>query len=217
MFTGIQAYSRSEMAAQVARDIEEGWCVNLGIGLPTQVAEFVPSGREVIFHSENGIIGMGPAPTPEKRDAWLVNAGKQYVTLLQGGSYVHHADSFALARGGRLDLCVLGAYEVSERGDLANWSLGGEEALPSIGGAMDLAVGARQIWVMMSLFTKAGASKILKDCTLPLTAPGCVKRIYTDYATLDVTPEGLVARTLAQGLTCEQLSEAMGLNIIPSS
>ncbi|WIY53169.1 3-oxoacid CoA-transferase subunit B [Devosia sp. YIM 151766] len=202
----IKPRSRNEIARRVARDIGEGWCVNLGIGIPTLVANHVPGSREVIFHSENGILGMGPAPAPAARDTWLVNAGKQYVTLLEGGSYIHHADSFAIARGGRLDLCVLGAYQVACNGDLANWTMGGDAA-PAVGGAMDLAVGARRVWTLMSLLTKSGESKLKRACTFPLTARQCVSRIYADYAVIDVTEDGFVATELVPGLSLEMLQD----------
>src|SRR3974390_1461744 len=160
--------TRDEVAAQVARDIPEGWCVNLGIGAPLKVADYVPVEREVIFHSENGVLGMGPAPEPDKIDRWLINAGKQYVTMRPGGSYMHHADSFALIRGGHLDLCVLGAFQISENGDIANWSTSENESAPAVGGAMDLAAGARQLWVLMEHQTKSGESKLVRLCTYQL-------------------------------------------------
>ncbi len=199
--------ARSEMAARVARDIPEGWYVNLGIGAPLQVADHVPAEREVIFHSENGVLGMGPAPAPDRINRWLINAGKQYVTLRTGGSYMHHADSFALIRGGHLDLCVLGAFQVAENGDLANWSTSDNDSAPAVGGAMDLAVGARQVWVLMEHQTKSGESRLVRRCTYPLTALGVVKRVYTNLAVLDVTGEGFAVREMVEGLTLDALQK----------
>jgi 3-oxoadipate CoA-transferase beta subunit len=199
--------TRNEMAARVARDIPEGWFVNLGIGAPLQVADHVPAEREVIFHSENGVLGMGPAPEPDRINRWLINAGKQYVTLRNGGSYMHHADSFALIRGGHLDLCVLGAFQVAENGDLANWSTSENDSAPAVGGAMDLAAGTRQVWVMMDHQTKSGESRLVRRCTFPLTALGVVKRVYTNLAVLDVTPQGFTVREMIAGLTLEALQK----------
>ncbi len=178
------------MAARLARDIPEGWYVNLGIGAPLKVADYVPMEREVIFHSENGILGMGPMPAPDQIDRWLINAGKQYVTLRPGGSYMHHADSFALIRGGHLDLCVLGAFQVAENGDIANWSMSDNDTAPAVGGAMDLAAGARQLWVVMEHQTKSGDSRLVRRCSYPLTALGAVNRVYTNLAVLDITDDG---------------------------
>jgi len=192
--------SKDELAQRVALDIHDGACVNLGIGMPTLVANHIPPGREVILHSENGILGMGPAPAAGEEDYDLINAGKQPVTLLPGGSYFHHADSFAMMRGGHLDICVLGAFQVSTTGDLANWHTGQSGSIPAVGGAMDLAVGAKQTWVMMDLLNKSGESKVVRDCTFPLTAVACVKRIYGDLATLECTPEGLRLIDLVDGL-----------------
>lgn len=199
--------TRAEMAARLARDIPEGWYVNLGIGAPLQVADYVPAEREVIFHSENGVLGMGPAPEPQAINRWLINAGKQYVTLRDGGAYMHHADSFALIRGGHLDLCVLGAFQVAENGDLANWSASDNDSAPAVGGAMDLAVGARQVWVLMEHQTKSGMSRLVRRCTYPLTAPAVVKRVYTNLAVFDVTPEGFAVRDMVDGLTLEALQK----------
>ena len=201
-------YTRDQMAARVAQDIPEGAYVNLGIGLPTKVANYLPSDREVFLHSENGLLGMGPAPAPGEEDEDLINAGKQPVTLLTGGAFFHHADSFAMMRGGHLDVCVLGAFQVSARGDLANWHTGAPDAIPAVGGAMDLALGAKQVFVMMEHQTKAGESKIVEACSYPLTAMTCVSRIYTDMAVLDVTADGLVVREMAPGLTFEELQAA---------
>ena len=205
--------SKDELAARVARDIPEGATVNLGIGQPTLVANHIPATREVLLHSENGILGMGPAPAKGLEDYDLINAGKQPVTLLSGGAFFHHADSFAMMRGGHLDICVLGAFQVSATGDLANWHTGEPEAIPAVGGAMDLAIGAKQTWVMMDLLTKQGASKVVAQCTYPLTGLGCVKRIYTDLATLDVTPQGLKWVDAVDGLSRADLERLVGLPI----
>jgi 3-oxoadipate CoA-transferase beta subunit len=201
----VKPLARIQLAARVARDIPEGAYVNLGIGAPTLIANFLPKEREIFLHSENGILGMGPAP-PEGQEDWdLINAGKQPVTLLTGGAYFHHGDSFAMMRGGHLDICVLGAFQVSARGDLANWHTGEPDAIPAVGGAMDLAVGARQVFVMMDHQTKQGEPKIVERCTYPLTAAACVDRIYTDLAVLDVTERGLVVREMVEGLSFEEL------------
>lgn len=198
-------YTRDQMAARVARDIPAGAYVNLGIGLPTMVANHIPADREVFLHSENGILGMGPAPRPGEEDWDLVNAGKQPVTLLTGGAYFHHADSFAMMRGGHLDICVLGAFQVSAAGDLANWSTGAPGAIPAVGGAMDLAIGARQVFVMMEHCTKSGESKLVRQCSYPLTGLACVRRVYTDLAVIEVTPEGFEALEWVDGLSFEEL------------
>jgi 3-oxoadipate CoA-transferase beta subunit len=203
--------SKDELAARVAQDIPEGATVNLGIGQPTLVANHIPADREVLLHSENGILGMGPAPAKGLEDYDLINAGKQPVTLLPGGAYFHHADSFAMMRGGHLDICVLGAFQVSATGDLANWHTGEADAIPAVGGAMDLAVGAKQTWVMMDLQTKQGQSKLVQACSYPLTGIGCVKRVYTDLATLACTPQGLEVIDMVEGLGLEELSALIGL------
>ncbi len=205
-----QRRSKDELARRVAQDIPDGSYVNLGIGQPTLVANHIPEGREIILHSENGILGMGPAPAAGNEDYDLINAGKQPVTLLPGGAFFHHADSFAMMRGGHLDVCVLGAFQVSTTGDLANWSTGEPGAIPAVGGAMDLAVGARQTWVMMDLLTKQGVSKIVAECSYPLTAIGCVKRIYTDLATFECTPQGLRLVDLVDGLAFDELQRLVG-------
>ena len=205
-----QKRSKDELARRVAQDIADGSYVNLGIGQPTLVANHIPEGREVILHSENGILGMGPAPAAGSEDYDLINAGKQPVTLLPGGVFFHHADSFAMMRGGHLDVCVLGAFQVSVTGDLANWSTGEPGAIPAVGGAMDLAVGARQTWVMMDLLTKRGESKIVAQCTYPLTAIACVKRIYTDLATFECTPQGLRLIDAVDGLPFDELQRLVG-------
>lgn len=210
------AYTRrtkDQIAALIALDIPNGAVVNLGIGMPTLVANYIPSDREVLLHSENGILGMGPSPAKEDEDFDLINAGKQPVTLLKGGSYFHHNDAFAMMRGGHLDICVLGAFQVSQTGDLANWSTGEDGAIPAVGGAMDLAVGAKQAWVMMDLLTKKGESKLVKVCSYPLTGIGCIKRVYTDLATFDVTPRGFAARNLVQGLSHKALEGLVGCQL----
>jgi 3-oxoadipate CoA-transferase beta subunit len=198
-------WSREELAARAAQDIPEGWSVNLGIGIPTLIGNYIPPGREVILHSENGIIGMGPAPSPEKLNPWLVNASRQHVTLVTGASYMNHADSFGMVRGGHLDLCVLGGFQVAENGDLANWSRSANDRAPAIGGAMDLAVGAKRIWVVTEHTTKSGEKRILKRCTYPLTATACVKRVYTDLAVIDVTAKGFVVVDMVSGMTLAEL------------
>ncbi len=197
---------RNGMAARAAADIPEGWLVNLGIGIPTEVANFIPAEREVIIHAENGVIGIGPAPLPDQVNPFLINAGVQHVTLRTGGSFVHHADSFAIARGGHLDLCVLGAFEVSETGDIANWARTADEPLKQIGGAMDLAIGAKRLWVIMEHTTKEGAPRLVQRCTYPLTAKGVVRRVYTNLAVLDVTPRGFVVRDMIPGLSWDELA-----------
>jgi 3-oxoadipate CoA-transferase beta subunit len=202
----VQRRTREQMAARVASDITEGMVVNLGIGLPTLVANFLPPDREVLLHSENGILGMGPAPPREEEDPELMNAGKQPVTLLPGGCFFHHGDSFAMMRGGHLDVCVLGAFQVSATGDLANWHTGAPDAIPAVGGAMDLAIGARLVCVMMEHTTKTGESKIVERCTYPLTGVRCVKRIYTDLAVIDVTGAGLSVVEMVDGLSFDELA-----------
>jgi 3-oxoadipate CoA-transferase beta subunit len=207
----MKRFSRDEIAQRVARDIPEGAYVNLGIGLPTMVANHLDRSKEIFLQSENGLLGMGPAPAPGDEDEDLINAGKQPVTLLTGGAYFHHADSFAMMRGGHLDICVLGAFQVSERGDLANWHTGASDAIPAVGGAMDLAIGAKKVFVMMEHQTKSGESKIVPTCTYPLTGVGCVSRIYTDLATIDVTPEGLLVIDRIDGLTLDALQQMTGV------
>jgi 3-oxoadipate CoA-transferase beta subunit len=207
-------WSRAEMATLVANDIADGAVVNLGIGLPTMVANCLPPGREVILHSENGVIGMGPAPREGEEDFDLINAGKQPVTLLSGGAFFHHADSFAMMRGGHLDVCVLGGFQVSATGDLANWHTGAADAIPAVGGAMDLAIGAKKTYVMMEHTTKTGEMKIVERCTYPLTGIGCVARIYTDLAVIDVTPQGLVVRHQVEGLGDEELQSRTGAPLL---
>jgi 3-oxoadipate CoA-transferase beta subunit len=193
------------MAERVAQDIPEGWYVNLGIGMPTTVADYVPLEREVIFHSENGVLGMGPRPPEDQRDPWLINAGKQHVTLRTGGAFVHHADSFAMIRGGHLDLCVLGAFEVAENGDIANWATSENDTAPAVGGAMDLAAGAKRLWIVMDHTTKDGRPKLVKRCGYPLTAVGAVKRVYSNLGVFDVTERGFTVIDMAPGVDAELL------------
>lgn len=197
--------SRRQIAWRVAQDIEDGAIVNLGIGMPELVANYLPDGREIVFHSENGILGMGPEPPEAERDYDLINAGKKPITLLPGGAYFHHADSFGMIRGGHVDICVLGAFQVSATGDLANWSTGKPGAVPAVGGAMDLAVGARRVLVMSEHCTRDGQPKIVETCTYPLTGIGVVTSIYTDLSVIDVGPDGLSVREIAAGLTFDEL------------
>jgi 3-oxoadipate CoA-transferase, beta subunit len=209
--------TKDQIAALIARDIPDGAVVNLGIGMPTLVANHIPADREVLLHSENGILGMGPAPAKEDEDFDLINAGKQPVTLLSGGSYFHHNDAFAMMRGGHLDICVLGAFQVSSTGDLANWSTGEAGAIPAVGGAMDLAVGAKQAWVMMDLLTKQGESKLVTSCSYPLTGIGCIKRVYTDLATFDVTPQGFAVVDAVEGISHQALEALVGMGLSTKS
>ena len=204
-------WTRDQMAARVARDIPEGAYVNLGIGLPTLVANHLPKDKDIFLHSENGLLGMGPAPPRGQEDPDLTNAGKQPVTIVRGGSYFNHADSFAMMRGGHLDICVLGAFQVSVDGDLANWHTGEPDTIPAVGGAMDLAVGAKRVLVMMEHLTKSGESKIVERCTYPLTGARCVNRIYTDLAVIDVKPDGLHVVELVDGLSFEELQRLSGV------
>lgn len=206
-----QRRTKDQLAARIAQDIFDGAVVNLGIGQPTMVANHLPHGREIILHSENGILGMGPAPAAGAEDYDLINAGKQPVTLLPGGAFFHHADSFAMMRGGHIDICVLGAFQVSATGDLANWSTGEVGAIPAVGGAMDLATGAKQTWVMMDLLTKQGSSKLVERCTYPLTGLGCVKRVYTDLGTFECTPQGLKLIDAVDGMELPELKRLVGL------
>ncbi|MGH8708019.1 MAG: 3-oxoacid CoA-transferase subunit B [Burkholderiales bacterium] len=202
---------RKQIAARLARDIPDGAYVNLGIGLPTLVADYLPKDREIVLHSENGVLGIGPRPAPGAEDDDLINAGKEPVTMLKGGSFFHHADSFGMIRGRHLDYCVLGAFQVSVRGDLANWHTGGADAIPAVGGAMDLAVGAKNVLVMMEHVTKDGNSKIVERCTYPLTGAHCVDRIYTDLAVIDVKPDGLHVVEIVGGLSFEELERLTGV------
>ena len=209
----MKGIDRKQIAARVARDIPEGAYVNLGIGLPTLVADFLPKDREILIHSENGVLGVGPRPAAGEEDEDMINAGKQMVTLLTGGSFFHHADSFGMIRGRHLDYCILGAFQVSAQGDLANWHTGAPDSIPAVGGAMDLAVGAKNVLVMMEhLNVKDGTSKIVERCTYPLTGARCVSRIYTDLAVIDVKPDGLhLVEILAPDLTFDELQRLNGV------
>jgi 3-oxoadipate CoA-transferase beta subunit len=209
-------WTRDEIAARIARDIPEGAVVNLGIGMPTLVANHLPLDREVLLHSENGVLGMGPAPAAGNEDWDLINAGKQPVTLRNGGSFFHHADSFALMRGGHLDLCVLGAFQVSAQGDLANWHTGAPDSIPAVGGAMDLAIGAKRTVVMMEHLTKSGESKLVPHCTYPLTGIGCVRRVYTDLAVVELNQLGpaIVIERVA-GLSFDELQRLTAIELTP--
>jgi 3-oxoadipate CoA-transferase, beta subunit len=200
-------WDMNEVAQKVAMDIPDGSYVNLGIGIPELVAGYVPEGREVIYHTENGLLGMGPVPETGNEDPELINAGKKCVTAIPGACYFHHADSFTMIRGGHIDYCVLGALQVSEEGDLANWSTGDAKAIPAVGGAMDLVAGVKNIFVISQHNTKTGDAKIVRKCTFPLTGKGVVTRIYTNLATMDVKPNGLFVKELAPGVTLEYLQE----------
>ncbi len=209
-------WNREQMAARAAQDIPDGSYVNLGIGIPELVAKFVPEGREFIYHTENGMLGMGPPPTDEERDLDLMNAGKKYVTELPGASYFHHADSFSMIRGGHIDVCVLGTMQVAANGDLANWSTGAPGAIPAVGGAMDLVQGVDRIYVITQHTTKKGEPKLVEQCSYPLTGVGVVSRIYTDLAVVDVTPDGFRVFELAPGVTFEEVEEKTGAPILPA-
>ena len=213
----MRRYSRDEIAARVARDIPDGSYVNLGLGMPTLVGNHLAAGREVILHSENGLLGMGPPAAPGHEDPDLINASREPVTLLPGGAFFHHADSFAMIRGGHLDFCVLGGFQVSAGGDLANWHTGTPDAVPAVGGAMDLAVGAKHVYVMMEHQTKQGEHKIVPRCTYPLTGMACVDRIYTDLAVIDVTPGGLAVVAMCGGLDFDALQGMTGVPLLQSS
>ncbi|MCW2367644.1 3-oxoadipate CoA-transferase beta subunit [Sphingobium sp. B7D2B] len=202
---------RNQLAQRVAQDIPEGAYVNLGIGLPTKIADYLPADRDIFLQSENGLLAMGPAPAPGEEDWELINAGKQPVTLLPGGAYFHHADSFAMMRGGHIDICVMGAYQVSVTGDLANWHTGEEGAIPAVGGAMDLAIGARQTFVMMDLLTRQGKSKLVAECSYPLTGLACVSRVYTDLATFEVGQAGARVIDMVDGLGLDDLCALTGV------
>ena len=205
--------SRQELAQRIAADIPEGSYVNLGIGAPTLVANYLPEDQEIILHTENGLLGMGGAPEERRVDPDLINAGKQPVTIVPGAAYFHHADSFAMMRGGHLDVCVLGAFQVSQTGDLANWSTGAPGAIPAVGGAMDLAIGARSVYVMTDLLAKDGSSKLVAACTYPLTGVGCVTRVYTDHGIFDLAPGGFALREAFGGNTVQSLSALTGLEL----
>lgn len=211
----MKGLTREQMARRVALDIPEGAYVNLGIGLPTKIADFLPMERDILLQSENGLLGMGAAPPEGEEDEDLINAGKQPVTLQVGGCFFDHADSFAMMRGGHLDICVLGAFQVSTRGDLANWHTGEPDAIPAVGGAMDLAVGAKQTFVMMELLTKQGTSKLVETCTYPLTGLGCVSRAYTDLAVFDLSPDGARVIEMMEGITIDELRRLTGVPLLP--
>ena len=207
--------SRDEMAQRVALDIPNGSYVNLGIGIPELIAKFVPPGRELIYHTENGLLGMGPSPEAGQGEPELINAGKRQVTALPGASYFHHADSFAMIRGGHIDLCVLGALQVSRNGDLANWSTGAPDAIPAVGGAMDLVAGVKNIYVITQHDTKHGDPKLVDACSYPLTGLGVVSRIYTDLAVIEVTEQGFQLIELSPGVSFEYAAERTGATLIP--
>ena len=202
-----QRLTREQIVQRVAQDIPEGSYVNLGIGLPTKIANYLDPNKDIFLQSENGVLGMGPAPVKGEEDSDLINAGKEFITLLKGGSYFHHGDSFTMMRGGHIDICVLGAFQVAQNGDLANWHTGSPDAIPAVGGAMDLAIGARNVFVTMEHVTKNGESKIVQQCSYPLTGMGCVNRIYTDLAVIDVTPNGLLVSEMVPGLTLDELQK----------
>ncbi|TKI07902.1 3-oxoacid CoA-transferase subunit B [Martelella alba] len=203
----MKTLNHQQLAQRIAQDIPEGAYVNLGIGLPTLIANYLPADKDIFLHSENGILGMGPSPAENAIDPELINAGKQPVTLLPGGCFFHHGDSFAMMRGGHLDICVLGAYQVSRKGDLANWSTGAADAIPAVGGAMDLAIGARKVYVMTDHLTKKGQCKLVEECAYPLTGIACISRIYTDMAVMDITPAGVVVRELFGDVTVDYLQQ----------
>ena len=209
------SWSREQMAARAAQDIPDGAYVNLGIGIPELVAHFVPEGREFIYHTENGLLGMGPPPAEDERDLDLMNAGKRYVTALPGAAYFHHADSFAMIRGGHLDVCVLGTMQVAANGDIANWSTGAPDAIPAVGGAMDLVQGVETIYVITKHTTRQGQPKLVERCSYPLTGSGVVSRIYTDLAVVDVTPEGFRVAELAPGVDFDEVRAKTGTAILP--
>jgi 3-oxoadipate CoA-transferase beta subunit len=204
------------MAKRAASDVVDGSYVNLGIGMPELIAQHVPPGREIVLHTENGLLGMGPSPLAGEGDPELINAGKQQVTALPGASYFHHADSFAMIRGGHLDLCVLGALEVAANGDLANWSTGDDDAIPAVGGAMDLVSGVKTVWVMTSHCTREGTPKLVESCTYPLTGIGVVDRIYTDLAVIDLTGRGFEVIELAPGISLEDVKNRTAARLIDS-
>ena len=208
--TETTGWSRPQMARRAALDIHDGAYINLGIGIPEMVAGFVPRGREVIYHTENGLLGMGPAPEPENTDHELINAGKKPITAIPGAAFFHHADSFTMIRGRHIDICVLGAMQVSREGDLANWSTGAPDAIPAVGGAMDLVAGVKTIYVITQHTTKTGDPKLMDKCTYPLTGKGVVDRIYTDLAVIDVTPDGLLVRELAPGISLDHVRARTG-------
>lgn len=208
-------WTRKQMAERAAFDIPDGAYVNLGIGIPELVASFVPEGREFIFHTENGLLGMGPAPEPGEEDPELINAGKKPVTALAGAIFFHHADSFTMIRGGHIDVCVLGAMQVAQNGDLANWSSGAPDAIPAVGGAMDLVAGVKTIFVITTHTTKTGEPKLVEECSFPLTGKGVVSRIYSDLAVIDITSEGFRLHQLAPGVSLEEVSTKTGASLLP--
>ena len=210
-----KGWSRDEMAQRAALDIPDGSYVNLGIGMPELIAKFVPAGREVIYHTENGLLGMGPAPEPGQENPELINAGKKQVTAIPGAAYFHHADSFVMIRGHHIDICVLGTMQVAENGDLANWSTGAPGAIPAVGGAMDLVAGVETIYVLTQHCTRDGQPKLLEECTFPLTGKGVANRIYTDLAVIDVTPQGFEVIELAPGISFDYVQERTGARLIP--
>lgn len=214
--TRLSGWTREQMAQRVAVDIPDGSYVNLGIGMPELVAQFIPEGREVIYHVENGLLGMGPDPDPADVDPELINAGKKPVTAIPGAAYFHHADSFVMIRGGHIDLCILGAMQIAANGDLANWSTGAADAIPAVGGAMDLVAGVKTIFVITQHTTKHGDPKLLETCSYPVTGKGVVDRVYTDLAVLDVTPDGFVVSALAPGISFDQVQERSGTRLTPS-
>lgn len=215
--TQITGWTREEMAQRLAQDIANGSYVNLGIGIPELVAKFVPEGRTFIYHTENGLLGMGPTPAEGGADPELINAGKRHVTANPGSAYFHHADSFAMIRGGHLDLSVLGAMQISQQGDLANWSTGKPGAIPAVGGAMDLVAGVKQVFVMTQHCTKTGDPKLVESCSYPLTGRGVVDRVYTDLAVIDITPEGFRVVELCPGIEFEMVEERTGAPLLPAS
>lgn len=209
--------TRDQIAKRAARDIPDGAYVNLGIGLPTKIAKYLPDDKDVFLHSENGLLAFGPPPAKGEEDPELINAGKEYVTMLDGGSFFHHGDSFAMMRGGHIDICVLGAFQVAANGDLANWSTGAEGAIPAVGGAMDLAVGAKKVFVMTNHTTKTGEPKIVSELTFPVTGKGCVDRIFTDLCVIDVTIKGLVVTEMVENLSFNDLQAVTGATLIDAT
>ncbi len=214
--TSLKGWTRDEMAKRLAQDIPDGSYVNLGIGIPELVAKYVPKGREFVYHTENGLLGMGPSPEEGQGDPELINAGKRYVTANPGAAYFHHADSFAMIRGGHIDLCVLGALQVSQSGDLANWSTGEPNAIPAVGGAMDLVAGVKSIYVITQHCTKDGEPKLVESCAYPLTGLGVVTRIYTDLAVIEVTQNGFRVVELSPGISFEAVRERTGAKLLPA-
>ena len=215
--TQVTGWTREEMAQRLAQDIANGSYVNLGIGIPELVAKFVPEGRTFIYHTENGLLGMGPSPAEGEADPELINAGKRHVTANPGSAYFHHADSFAMIRGGHLDLSVLGAMQIAQNGDLANWSTGKPDAIPAVGGAMDLVAGVKQVFVMTQHCTKTGDPKLVESCSYPLTGRGVVDRVYTNLAVIDVTPDGFQVVELCPGVEFETVQELTGAPLRPAS